>query len=324
MPLYASDYLGDTGHLSTEEHGAYLLILMQMWNAGGSLPSDPAKLARVARCSTKKWLAMADTILAFFHIDGDRITNDRLTKERQKVEAKTEVRRAAGAMGGTAKAQKTKKQRVANAVAKPCHSPEPDTNSDTNVSEHPSMELQKAFDAYQATAERLKAEHGKTVWPAVVKFTDKRRARLKARIRENGLEAWGVVLRKARDSQFCTGSTGWVADFDFLTSPEGFLKTLEGKYDDRPIDQKRFGAARAADPNAVNAPRGAFDRVVGRLDESPPVGLDAGRSNLSAFDAAAIDGEFTVIPSGAGSGTDWSGRGSDQTDAGSLFAKRRA
>jgi uncharacterized protein YdaU (DUF1376 family) len=265
MPLYASDYLGDTGHLSTEEHGAYLLILMQMWNAGGSLPSDSAKLARVARCSTKKWLAMADTILAFFHIDGDRITNDRLTKERQKVEAKTEVRRAAGAMGGTAKAQKTKKQRVANAVAKPCHSPEPDTNSDTNVSEHPSTELQKAFDAYQATAERLKAEHGKTVWPAVVKFTDKRRARLKARIRENGLEAWGVVLRKARNSQFCTGSTGWVADFDFLTSPDGFLKTLEGKYDDRTHHATNGSGSRAGNASGDGDRLKAFDRLAERL-----------------------------------------------------------
>jgi uncharacterized protein YdaU (DUF1376 family) len=280
MPLYASDYLGDTGHLSTEEHGAYLLILMQMWNAGGSLPSDPAKLARVARCSTKKWLAMADTILAFFHIDGDRITNDRLTKERQKVEAKTEVRRAAGAMGGTAKAQKTKKQRVANAVAKPCHSPEPDTNSDTNVSEHPSIELQKAFDAYQATAERLKAEHGKTVWPAVVKFTDKRRARLKARIRENGLEAWGVVLRKARNSQFCTGSTGWVADFDFLTSPDGFLKTLEGKYDDRTHHATNGSGSRAGNASGDGDRLKAFDRLAERLSGGP-AGPDLGHHDAT-------------------------------------------
>jgi Uncharacterized protein conserved in bacteria len=269
MPLYASDYLGDTGHLSTEEHGAYLLILMQMWNAGGSLPSDPAKLARVARCSTKKWLAMADTILAFFHIDGDRITNDRLTKERQKVEAKTEVRRAAGAMGGTAKALKTKKQRVANAVAKPCHSPEPDTNSDTNVSEHPSLELQKAFDAYQATADRLKAEHGKTVWPLVAKFTDKRRARLKARIRENGLEAWGVVLRKARDSKFCTGSTGWVADFDFLTSPDGFLKTLEGNYDDRTNHTATGNGSSAGNSSRNGGRTDAFDRLAAKLQGGP-------------------------------------------------------
>jgi uncharacterized protein YdaU (DUF1376 family) len=131
MPLYTSDYLGDTGHLSTEEHGAYLLILMQMWNAGGSLPADPSKLARVARCSTKKWLAMQDTVLAFFNIDGDQISSNRLTKERQKVEAKTEVRRSAGAKGGAAKALKTKERPIANAIAKPCHSPDAITIEET-------------------------------------------------------------------------------------------------------------------------------------------------------------------------------------------------
>lgn len=298
MPLYTSDYLGDTGHLSTEEHGAYLLILMQMWNAGGSLPADPSKLARVARCSTKKWLAMADTVLAFFHIDGDQISNDRLTKERQKVEAKSEVRRSAGAMGGTAKALKTKKQHLANAVAKPCHSPEPDTISDTNVSDTDG-DLLKAFDAYQATAERLKAEHGKTVWPAVSKFTDKRRARLKARLKENGLEAWGIVLRKARASAFCTGSTGWVADFDFLTSPDGFLKTLEGKYDDRTVTpgSSSFGNRTNQQRGGADQTLSAFDRVAASMDGHGLRPADPAQS-----DAFTIDGDYWVPETRTGTG----------------------
>ena len=126
MPLYTSDYLGDTGHLSTEEHGAYLLILMQMWNAGGSLPNEPRKLARVARCTTKKWMGMADTVLAFFEDNGVEITSARLTKERLKVDTKSDLRRSAGAKGGAAKALKTKKAALANAIAKPCHLPEPE------------------------------------------------------------------------------------------------------------------------------------------------------------------------------------------------------
>ena len=69
MQLYVSDYLGDTRHLSCEQHGAYLLLLMTMWNAGGSLPDDDAKLARIVCLSVKKWRSIREDIMAFFDLE---------------------------------------------------------------------------------------------------------------------------------------------------------------------------------------------------------------------------------------------------------------
>ncbi len=124
MQLYVSDYLGDTRHLSCEQHGAYLLLLMTMWNASGSLPDNDAKLARIVCLSIKKWRAIRDDILQFFSVNDGAITHSRLTKELQKSESKSQSRASAGAEGGRAKALKDKETRLANAIAEPQHSPD--------------------------------------------------------------------------------------------------------------------------------------------------------------------------------------------------------
>lgn len=132
MQLYVSDFIGDTLSLSTEQIGAYMLLLMAMWNAGGKLPADEAKLARVTRMSVKKWKAVADDLMHFFEVDGDTITHNRLTKELQKSESKSQSRAAAGAAGGNAKALKDKEAYVANAKRSPQHLPDTITREESS------------------------------------------------------------------------------------------------------------------------------------------------------------------------------------------------
>ncbi|BCG71963.1 hypothetical protein MesoLj113a_31210 [Mesorhizobium sp. 113-1-2] len=124
MQLYVSDFVGDTLQLSTEQIGAYMLILMAMWNAGGRLPDDDAKLARVARLSLKRWRAISGDLLTFFERESGEIGHKRLTRELHKAQVKSEARAAAGARGGAATALKTKAHPPANAGALPQHSPD--------------------------------------------------------------------------------------------------------------------------------------------------------------------------------------------------------
>ena len=129
MQLYVSDFVGDTLSLSTEQIGAYLLLLIALWNGDGTLPADDAKLARITRLSLKKWRSAAAELMPFFDVDQGRITHSRLTKELQKVERQRALRASAGARGGAATALKNNKPRAAFAAAKlvaePQHLPEP-------------------------------------------------------------------------------------------------------------------------------------------------------------------------------------------------------
>lgn len=71
--------------------------------------------------------------------------------------------------------------------------------------------------------------------PKVVKLTDTRKKHILARVKEHGMEKVEAVFNKVINSRFCKGENrrGWKADIDFIFSQSGFIKILEGKYDDR-------------------------------------------------------------------------------------------
>lgn len=100
MPLYVADYLADTGHLSTAEHGAYLLLIMHYWQKGG-LPTDDARLASIARAMPEQWLSMKDTLAEFF---GEGWRHTRIDAELQSAREAYQRRASAGRKGGKARA----------------------------------------------------------------------------------------------------------------------------------------------------------------------------------------------------------------------------
>lgn len=129
MPLYVADYLADTTHLTCTEHGAYILLLMAMWRAGGSLPDDPSKLARFARCTTGQWARMSPTILEFFEQEDGRIVHLRLAREMTKHSVAVERQRQLSSNGGKAKALKTLEPALPCGTFSECQpEPEPEKN----------------------------------------------------------------------------------------------------------------------------------------------------------------------------------------------------
>lgn len=103
MPLWIGDYLADTGNLMAEEHGAYLMLLMAMWRAGGTLPNDGDQLRRFARVGEKRWPAVWKIVSPFFLIIGDSIAQRRLTTELEKATNRHIVFSARGKKGARGK-----------------------------------------------------------------------------------------------------------------------------------------------------------------------------------------------------------------------------
>jgi len=112
MPFYVGDYLADTNHLSTEQHGAYVLLILHYWRTGKPLPLDPAQLARIARLSLAKWKKSAQILEAFFEKTDAGFRQKRVEDEMAQAIEKYNKRAEAGRRGGQAKA----KQKSSNAT----------------------------------------------------------------------------------------------------------------------------------------------------------------------------------------------------------------
>lgn len=79
MPFYIGDYLRDTLHLSTEEHGAYLLLIFAAWDRGNRLPE--ADLAAITRATPRRWAAMRDRLAALFSVEDGIWMHRRVQRE---------------------------------------------------------------------------------------------------------------------------------------------------------------------------------------------------------------------------------------------------
>ena len=133
MPLYIGEYLQHTQHLNTEQHGAYLMLIMHAWTSGdGSLPNDDIQLAVIARLSISAWRKHRDVIMPLLLVEGDRLVSKRARKEIERAKGVSERRRDAQTKSVQSRAQNDSKtdckpiakraqndsKTVANAIAK--------------------------------------------------------------------------------------------------------------------------------------------------------------------------------------------------------------
>jgi hypothetical protein len=72
---------------------------------------------------------------------------------------------------------------------------------------------------------------GRIVYP----ISEKRKASIRARIREHGRDTFTEMIRRAAGSNFLKGENAkqWKATFDWMIKPNNFQKIIEGNYDNK-------------------------------------------------------------------------------------------
>lgn len=249
IQLYVADYLADTAHLTTEEHGAYLLLIFSYWQTGKPLRAD--RLASVARMSNERWDFVEDTLSEFFHVGPTHWNHFRIDSDLESVNSK--VGKASAAGKASARAKAIKKQRGVNERStdvddslqqngnhidtdteqedqKPCdqQAESPDLLGDPKPAKAPQVVI-PYDDILKAYAEELPG------LPQPRSLDPDRRQAVKVIWTKN--EEFGSVdffrryFAYIAKSDFLMGGTGWTScNFDWIFKPKNFRKITESTY----------------------------------------------------------------------------------------------
>lgn len=186
MPMYWDAYLADTTHLTTEEHGAYMLLLAAMWRRNGSVPDDDKDNARILGLTPAKWRKIKARFIATisgFNVSGDTISQEKLQKTWETTQEKITKNKQNGSKGGRAAASKNKdlgQANAANSQERKATIPEPEPEP---VKREPKGSL-LGFDEFW------------NVWPIKIG-------------KENARKAWAKLAIEDRRLAFSAIRDGW-------------------------------------------------------------------------------------------------------------------
>jgi uncharacterized protein YdaU (DUF1376 family) len=268
IPLFGDAYLADTHHLTLEEHGAYLKLLMIAWRMEGcALPDDDARIGQMLGLSRGKWAKLKPVVMAFWTLGETGWTQARLTKERAFVDKKRATNRAAAEARWSGQpienATNDECERISGRNAPP--PPPPQVQKIVEATPQPvvsAVEVRAALDAWNGAC-------GSTGWARVIKFTNARQAALRARLKEDGIDGWTAAITRARASPLLNGQPPptWF-DFDFIVKPGNFAKLIEGKYD-RQFSSAANGTSHANGPGRTELAALSFAGLAERENDGP-------------------------------------------------------
>ena len=281
MPLCTDAYLADTMHLSIDEHGAYLKLLMIMWRTSdGWLDDDDKRLAMMLGVTVARWRKLWTTLNVFFTLEDGRLTQKKLQKMRENVSEKSsQASRAA-----KAKWLKYNKTKSADASATK-------TKTKTKEEEEPAKAVSKKASP---------AESDFPDWYTLYPLHKGRKAALKAYLLARKEVSAADLLAGAQ--RYASAMTG--TEPRFIAHPATWLN--QGRWNDEyPVSDATKPAGRK--PSAQESQHAAFARAAGFGDAGGDGGVhDTGMAGTGEGgrpdqdDGGGSVGQLRIVSSGGG------------------------
>jgi len=149
MPLYIGDYLADTMHLNTLQHGIYLRLIMHYWEHGG-LPTKQKELAAICDMDPRGFRHHARVVLRFFSSD---MKHKRIEAELARANRIITQRHIAGSKGGTRSGINKAIRRGHQAIASTKHKANGSGNTAANAQVDPQANAYQSQRVEETTSE---------------------------------------------------------------------------------------------------------------------------------------------------------------------------
>ena len=261
MAFNIDDYVSNTLHLTTRQHGGYILLICAAWKAKGRLPGADAALMAIAKLTPKEWKEDGEALKAFLTRNGDGWVHERVMFEWNEADSLISAKSKGGKKGAKKRWEgRTKTTETPNDTPIGHPSQKHRTPTDT-----PNTPLQEPLPgtvtttpsaADSAAADFALADQAHQLWLTTASdlgipdpgfMNGERRSKFFARMAEakGDIELWKRFLRLVREAEFLRESNGkpkrWV-NLGTLLDPENFTGVLEERY--RHIHVKPAGADR--------------------------------------------------------------------------------
>lgn len=209
MPLLTDAFIADTAHLTAEETGALMMLMMCAWRRPEcDLPDDDTLLQRWSRTDARRWSKVRDRVMSFWTRTDGRWTHEQLLRERDFVNHK---RRSQSA---NAKAKWSKIKETGDATAEPKASQVDAPTPTPNITPYsppkrgtvkPDEDFEKFWSAYPS-----RGAHGSPRKPASEKFRAAVRRGVDPLAIIRGAEGYAAAMA-GKDPQFVAQAVTWLS-----------------------------------------------------------------------------------------------------------------